>query len=128
MVEALSEPIFKGLTNTMALIKQEINAYIADAGGQISEDDLMAKLTEIVRRYGNEQVLVVTALKTVEQESSFSSSMGIFQQRQGSYERALEREYREQAQAKQAIETIFQPGHTITVTDIPPTNNRGTRA
>ena len=123
----MSQPIFKGLPHTMEQIRQEINAYMAEVG-PMTEDDLMAKLTEIVRRYGNEQVLVTTAMKTVEQESSFSSSMGIFQQQKGSYERALEREYREQLSDREVIEKVFAPGHTVTVTDIPPTNNRGTRA
>ncbi|ASZ74815.1 hypothetical protein KHO57_gp089 [Mycobacterium phage Phabba] len=123
----MSQPIFKGLPHTMELIKQEINAYMADVG-PMTEDDLMAKLTELVRRYGNEQVTVTMAMNTAAQESNFSSSMGIFQQQKGSYERALEREYREQLTDRQVIEKIFAPGHTVTVTDIPPTNNRGARA
>ncbi|ACH62235.1 hypothetical protein MYRNA_268 [Mycobacterium phage Myrna] len=127
MVE-VSEPIFKGLPGTIEQIRQAVLTYQDDVISSTAFDDLMETITEIVRRYGNEQTTVALSLHTAAQESSFSSNMGVFQQRQGSYERHLAREYEKQAQAKRDIETIFQPGHTVTVTDIPPTNNRGSRA
>lgn len=127
----MSAPIFKGLPGTVEQIRQAVLIYQNDVISSTAFDDLMETITEIVRRYGNEQTTVALSLHTAAQESNFSSSMGVFQQQSGSYERHLAREYEKQAQAKRDIETIFEPGNSVTVTDvppIPPTNNRGARA